>query len=359
MILAPGTGRLNLRALLAPLVILALPVIGGGCAVGVGDGVEPSVVDLHPLDLEDVDDGKADGTRFNQNRIISDQAYGDTGAIDRAGVQAFLENTPYGTRSFLADLEVDGELVSSAFVRVAETSGLNPLLLLTTLQKETGLVSKTERPSTFRVDYAFGCGCPDGRRCDPAMRGLDRQLACAADALANPFTAPLRGEPTRAGKYLGDSIRTLDNIVVTPENRATLALYTYTPHVGRATRGGNWLFFSVWKRYVTHVGYEDGLRDRAAENFIGSACEVDADCGFIGGLCLDWNGGLFCSQPCTGICPDRTGHPTTFCTEVWGDGDGYCVARCEVAATDCLAGQYCEPTARFEDPGTTQNTCTF
>jgi len=359
MILPPGTACTNLSALLAPLAILALAIIGGGCAVGVGDGAEPSVTDLHPLDLEDIDDGKADGTLFNQNRIISDQAFGDTRAIDRAGVQAFLENTPYGTRCFLADLEVDGELVSSALVRVAEASGVNPLLLLATLQKETGLVSKTAAPSTFLVEYAFGCGCPDGGRCDPAERGLDRQLACAADALTNPFTAPLRDEPTRAGNYLGDSIRTLDNIVVTPENRATLALYTYTPWVGRANRSGNWLFFNVWKRYVTHAGYEDGLRDRAGESFIGSDCEVDTDCGFVGGRCLERNEGRFCSQRCTGICPDRTGHPTTFCTDVWGDGSGYCVARCEVAATDCLAGQYCESTARFEDPDTTQNTCAF
>jgi hypothetical protein len=98
-------------------------------------------------------------------------------------VQAFFERTPYGRRSFLAGERVgSGELLSSALVRAATERGINPIVLLVTLQKERGLVSLTTAPTRHSIDYAFGCGCPDGGSCSTAYKGLDKQLACAADA---------------------------------------------------------------------------------------------------------------------------------------------------------------------------------
>ncbi len=270
-------------------------------------------------------------------------------------VQAFLEHTPYGNHSFLADEVVHGQPLSAAIVAVAHETGLNPLVLLTTLQKEAGLVSKSAAPSRFRVDYAFGCGCHDGSGCMSGFRGLDRQLECAGDVLARAYASGEAGEETQAGTRLGASFRTLDGYSIVADNSATLSLYVYTPWVGRRARTGNWLFYNIWSRYTQHVAYVDPA---PPPTFVGSACAADSDCDFVGGVCLEQNGGMFCSKPCDRYCPDHEGFPTTFCVDFFGDGRGYCTARCESAGT-CNEGQSCEPLARRGDPATVQDVCTF
>jgi len=330
----------------------ALLLLAAACAAQVD---EPSITDLHPLDIEDVDEGKADGAVFDKNHIISDEDFSDTEAMSAADVQSFFENTPYGNRSFLADERADGEPLSAALVRVARGANLSPILLLATLQKEAGLVSKTSPPSRYRVDYAFGCGCPDGGSCSPAFRGLDRQLSCAADVLSTAFRAGRNGDVTQSNTRLGRAFTSLDGLRVVAENSATLALYVYTPWVGQRARSGNWLFHNIWKRYTTHLDYAEHVRPRG---FIGTACVADADCNFPGGTCLAQNGGLFCSQRCDRYCPDRAGHPTTFCVDFFGDGDGWCTTRCG-DGSGCNEGQYCEPRSRRGQPDYSQAVCTF
>jgi hypothetical protein len=334
---------------LIPLLAAALVT---GCAAQVD---EPSITDLHPLDVEPVEDGKADGASFSRTRIVSDEAFTDAFAMSADEVQAFLLDTPYGNRSFLADEVTHGQPLSASLVRVARESGLNPLVLLSTLQKEAGLVSKTAAPSRFRVDYAFGCGCHDGQGCYSGYRGLDRQLECAAEVLQTAYVAGATGGVTQAGTRLGESFRTLDDYTIVADNSATLALYVYTPWVGRRARSGNWLFHNIWTRYTSHVEYQDPA---PPPTFIGSPCTIDADCTFAGGVCLEQNGGLFCSQRCDRFCPDREGFPTTFCVDFFGEGRGYCASRCD-SRTECNEGQYCEPRGRNGDPATTQSVCTY
>jgi hypothetical protein len=319
------------------------------------------MVELHPDDVETFDDGKGDGSSvFDRHRVIGDDTFVDTAIMDASSVQAFLEVTPYGTRSFLADERVNGERVSDALVRVARGSGLNPLVLLAMLQKEAGLISRTRRPSTFLVDYAFGCGCHDGRGCATSLRGIDRQLECAVDVLRGSFDAGTNGDATNAGYRLGQSFTSLDDLRVTPQNRATLALYTYTPWVGQASRGGNWLFWNVFRKYADAVGYEAGLTRPFNEGFIGGACTTDSECAFTGGFCHTRG---FCTLRCTAsspYCPDRAGHATTFCVDLDGTGsttgEGLCVAQCDAFSPRCLTGQSCEPMSRLGQ-STTHDVC--
>lgn len=310
-----------------------------------------------PLDYEPVgSDGKADGVgaTFHRDRVVSDAAFFDTAALDAAAVQAFLEATPYGGRSFLADERVStGARFSAALVDIARARGLNPLVLLVTVQKEKGLISRTTAPPRHAIDFAFGCGCPDGGSCSSAFRGLDKQLACAADVLGDAADALAGGATTIAGFAPDLPKRVLDGVKVRPANRATAILYTYTPWILPGT-GGNWLFWNIWRRYGTALGYAPALTMPFNEGFIGGACSADDECYFEGGLCRDGA----CSRPCTSACPDRAGgFATTFCAEL-GDGD-FCVARCDdaLAAGGCPAGQHCARANRPSDPTVSRDVC--
>jgi hypothetical protein len=338
-------------------LILAFGVVA--CAA-THEEPDDSVVD--PFDLEDVDDGKADANdplgKFNPHRIVSDDAFFDVDAIDAAGVQRFLEVSPYdGKRSFLADHRLDsGERVSAALVRVARANGLNPIVLLATLQKEAGLISKSVAPSAHRVDFAFGCGCPDGGPCMAAFRGLDKQLECAGERMAEYMADLLDGEPTIAGFFPGESKRVLDGSNVVSANRSTAILYTYTPWI-LVGRGGNWLFWNVWRRYSVHLSYDRGLNPPFNEGYIGGLCTTSADCFYDGGVC---SGGE-CTQSCTSSCPDRIGpgFATTFCVTDPVTSAGRCVAQCDslLASGGCGPLQTCVSATRHNQPSAQRDVC--
>ena len=288
--------------------------------------------DLEPFDL------KADGIAptFDRNRIVDQTFFEDTASVDAATVQAFLELTPYGTRSFLADEIVGDRMFAEALVEVATDFEINPVMLLSRIQVEQSLVSRTSRPSTHKVNFALGCGCPDGKACNPAFEGIDKQLACAANVLRSKANESAAG----TGQWrLGKGKKTLDGLTVTPANHATAALYAYTPWVLQG-QGGNWLVWNVTKKFVHHI--ETELEPPG--DFIGSPCDDgDADaCGFADGgdegfchafAASEGFAAGFCSLDCAGFCPDR-GTTTTFCVEL-SAGAGSCVAKASAANGEC------------------------
>jgi hypothetical protein len=81
--------------------------------------------------------------------------------------------------------------------------------------------------------------------------------------------------------------------------------------------------------------------------WIGDVCRGDADCGFSeggarGACFLDHrpeSGVGFCTLPCAGFCPDRSGHATTFCAEgeaLGGfSGTGACAAKSSAHNGNC------------------------
>jgi len=337
-------------------VLLLLLSCASACTVTGGDD---GSVEHDPLDYEELGtDGKADGVLsvFYANRLVSDDAFFDSAAMSADDVQRFFEQTPYGRRSFLAGVRVaSGELLSAALVRTASERGLNPVVLLVTLQKERGLVSRTSAPSQRSLDYAFGCGCPDGGSCSLAYKGIDKQLACAADAFQRYADDLDAGGTTVGGFKPGVASRVLDGVRVTPANRATAMLYTYTPWIQQGV-GGNWLFWNIWRRYSVGLGYQRGLSAPFNEGFIGGACSADDECYYQGGVCVDG----MCSLPCTSLCPDRAGgFATTFCVTNDADGLGWCVAQCDagLTASGCDADQVCESRTRSSDSTVARDVC--
>lgn len=297
--------------------------------------------------------GKGDelSATFDKNFILSDTFFEDVQAVDGNDVQAFLEDSPYGNRSWLADERVNGVRAADLIVQAARAENINPILLLVRLQVEQALVSKTARPSQTRINAALGCGCPDGRSCMAAYRGFDKQMTCGAEVHRKLFNASKDGGDWSKGKRK----RSLDPSWITPTNHATAALYGYTPWV-LTGRGGNWLVWNVSKKFIKHFS-ELGHYHTRPTPWVGTACTTDLDCGFADdgqlGFCHDFvdTDGVtqgFCTLMCEGFCPDLQNKAPTFCVEVVS-GQGLCVSKADELNESCgeIAGTQATERDRF------------
>lgn len=194
-------------------------------------------------------DGKSDGASFNQHDMLSDELFTATGAMSADDVQRFFEESPYGTRSWLADYQINGMSAAQFIVDAADAQQIHPLMLISRMQVESSLVAKTVKPSQPKIDKVLGCGCPDGGGCSSSFRGFGPQMLCGAETLRKWYDASEAG----TGQWRkGVSRKTLDPKTVTPANHATASLYAYTPWV-LVGRGGNWLVWNVTRKYVRHA----------------------------------------------------------------------------------------------------------
>src|SRR5690349_5826425 len=126
-------------------IAIALAVSLCACAADAPDGDHDEPEDF----IVDPADGKADGVpaSFDQNNVIDDATLTAAGSLTLEGVQAFFEDNPYGTRSWLASYEVDGVTAAEMVIEAAQTHEVNPIVLLARMQVETSLVSKTTKPT--------------------------------------------------------------------------------------------------------------------------------------------------------------------------------------------------------------------
>lgn len=235
---------------------------------------------------------------FSPDKLIEDTVFSDTKTFGGAeGVQKFLEvrgsvlaNTAPDflvrlkepnnrtlkvglddPRPDLPRLRTAAELIWDASVQ----SGLNPQVIVVTLNKEQSLITGHQDSSPEKLqkalDRAMGFDCPDATGCGDLFPGFyfqlfgnfdtegNRYLGAARSLMKSFSTSGGRG-PVVAGRVarVGDVV-TLDNTTggpygalpqqtVTITNNATAALYRYTPHV----YNGNynfWRFFNEWFRY--------------------------------------------------------------------------------------------------------------
>lgn len=232
------------------LSIVALVVMAvAACAVDTEDGEHEELEDF-VVDPDD-GDGKADGlpATFSQNTIVTDVLLTTVEAMSADDVQKFFETSPYGTRSWLASYSENGMTAAQIVVQAATTHDVNPLILISRMQVETSLVSKTVKPTQRMINRALGCGCPDGAACNPAYAGLQKQLDCGARTFRRWYDGSVSG----SGLWnKGVTKSTLDPRRVTPANHATASFYAYTPWV-LVNRGGNWLAWNVTRKYVRHA----------------------------------------------------------------------------------------------------------
>ena len=125
------------------------------------------------------------------------------------------------------------------------TGTVSPKVILVMLQKEQSLISRTSR-SDNALNWAMGYGCPDGSGCNPKYQGFSKQVDWASwqlrfnwyRAQGYGYTDYQVGQTVTMSDYVG----TRD---VTFSNRATAALYRYTPHVFDSAYNF-WMFYNKY-----------------------------------------------------------------------------------------------------------------
>lgn len=204
---------------------------------------------------------------FDPGFIISDEQFYDRGAMTESEIAGFLQNqigsclnanclnvirTSTATRPADAMCNAyQGEANESAariLYKVQVACGISARVLLVTLQKEQSLVTHRQ-PTLSRIDRAMGYACPDDTTrpgwCDPAYAGLYNQVYRAAwqmkrygnpPGTSNYFTWFPVGRTTAVLHHPNRDCGTR-SVAIT--NKATAALYYYTPYTPNAAAMAN------------------------------------------------------------------------------------------------------------------------
>jgi hypothetical protein len=125
---------------------------------------------------------------------------------------------------------VKGASAGRIITDVARACSISPRVLLVMLQKEQGLVT-TRNATQKMLDEALGFACPDFQTCDPKYKGFAQQIYNAGDRL-QAYGDPARGYRYRSGgtydiQYSPYAFCGYGKVKIA--NRATAALYNYTP----------------------------------------------------------------------------------------------------------------------------------
>ena len=198
-------------------------------------------------------------TGFKPGKIMDDYIFTNANTMSPSNIQAFLAvKNPYcdtwgnqpsefggGTRAqwgvahghpapytCLKDYSEGGKSAAQIIYDKAQAYSINPQVLIVLLQKEQGLVTDTW-PLDTQYRTATGYGCPDTAACDSQYYGLTNQI----DWSAKMFRAIMNASPTWYTPYvLGNNLirwnpsASCGSSQVNIENRATQALYNYTPY---------------------------------------------------------------------------------------------------------------------------------
>jgi LysM repeat protein len=201
------------------------------------------------------------GKNFDPGLIISDSVFFDFGTMTVEDIQRFLNSQvpvcgsrPTGMPC-LKDYKTDTpekiaevgkcqympkqKKISAAQIiyNISRACGINPRVLLVTLQKEQGLV-QSRIPSPYMYNAAMGYGCPDSdpEICGKVWVGLFNQLYKAAGQFQwygdpNGSFTYLRPGRQVSISYHPSASRNCGKQSFTLRNQATANLYYYTPFV--------------------------------------------------------------------------------------------------------------------------------
>ncbi|PIS04634.1 MAG: hypothetical protein COT81_05420 [Candidatus Buchananbacteria bacterium CG10_big_fil_rev_8_21_14_0_10_42_9] len=198
---------------------------------------------------------------FYPNNIITDNDLHDYNSLSQTAIQTFLERENSVLAGFTDIVNGVTKKASEIIWEVARIHQINPKFLLATLEKEQGLIAKSEATQK-QLDWATGYGCYGGQ-CNSKYKGFFHQVESSA-ITQNIYTE-------RAGQFgfrVGVTTQSFDGVAVTPENQATANLYIYTPYVGGTSGiGGNHFFWRIWNQYFTDQKYPDGLVLQHAGNY--------------------------------------------------------------------------------------------
>ena len=299
--------RLAGRGLAARAVgIKALVLVGGGgtgvlvagivlilvLAIGLGDGAQISTTAPGGGGCP-VGAATCTGEVFDPGNIISDNEFYNTTAMTEPQIRDFIAQQGGACTAGnclrlismdMADQPADaycaaatggaGLDAAAVIARVSVACGVNPRVMLVTLQKESRLLNRTDpTPSSYAA--AWGWHCPDTgpggtANCDPTHAGLVNQ----AYGMAKQW-ARYRTDPDKYNYRPGQTVNILFNVIesgcgsapVTITNTATASLYNYTPYQpnpaslaaypgqgDQCSSYGNRNFFFLYQHYFGSTG---------------------------------------------------------------------------------------------------------
>lgn len=218
---------------------------------------------------------------WDAGSIIEDAVFFDSTAMNEAEIRSFIKSkgancTSKGSDKCLKDLKVSTTVTqpkrstgckplpalkdADAARVIAETAkacGINPQVILVTIQKEQSGVTQARPQATW--DKAMGAYCPENG-CKPEAKGFAKQIYFGADMLRG-YTEKPQEYPAvaafKAGTPYGlktGSKASCPKINVKIKNVATAALYTYTPYTPNAATVRAYPGASPDKNCV-HTGY--------------------------------------------------------------------------------------------------------
>lgn len=225
---------------------------------------------------------------FHQSST-TDTQFTDTSTLDSNGVETFFSDNGsfladfvlFGTNGGFVDSNGNGQLDSGEIVYLANPFkickapcgsialgttgnsaaflfadaagiyGVNPQVLLTTAEKENGLIGRTSLPKSARsLNFAMGCG---------AFSDFQSQVYCAAKTLINRFsdtTAFGRGvsypfffHATDGLRHYASDINSNVPVAFDVESASTYAQFRYTPWIYTRVIGGVYSYEFNWQKF--------------------------------------------------------------------------------------------------------------
>lgn len=211
-------------------------------------------------DLQTAGAADAVPSKFVAGDLVSDAVFYKGNAWSAATIQSFLNTKGAGCTTTAAPGCVKnyklttpstttdpmcaayqgaaGETAATIIAKVGLACGINPVVLLTLIQKEQGLIATTA-PTPWMYAHATGLDCPDtqaGCATNPASTGFFNQVYGAAwqfKRYANPAGTSNYFTWFPVGKVTGVQYNTDTSCgkkQVAIFNKATAALYYYTPY---------------------------------------------------------------------------------------------------------------------------------
>jgi len=329
-------------------LLLGLGIVVASCATQATDPTFLQADDLTP----------PEDFPFERDNVIDLATLTDWQSISVDDVQRFLHQTTYRRSSFLDTYQSNGVRGADAIMKAAVAHRINPLVLLARAQADQGLIGESLYPvPPYRVEYAFGCGCPGQGPCAPALAGFDLQVDCLARQLRKSLDELEEKGATAGGWAPGVGAKTLDGQTVTPLDAGTCALYQYTPAVHEKKPGGTWVFWTIFQKYALKLDYVGPIGGQGPTSWIGDGCRSEADCAVDGAVCQTAYPGGLCTRDCARTsCPASPGRTPTFCANV--EESGSCLAACDPnVSASCRSGYQCLSIESFTQAGVRQFVC--
>ena len=195
-----------------------------------------------------------DFSNFNPGNIISDGVMSNANAMSVEEIQRFLTSKNAckdtniakaksypGLRYHIENghfvclseetFEYNGQKQTAAQViyDAARDFQINPQVLIVLLEKEQGLITDTW-PNHIQYRSATGFGCPDTAECDSKYYGFRNQVRNTASMFRSVLSGGWTNYPVGKNYIQYHPNPNCGGSVINIENRATSALYRYTPY---------------------------------------------------------------------------------------------------------------------------------